>query len=399
MSSTEIAPPPRPGPADYQVAVARTAAETEALRSDWEMLNLSPNAQIDFFTMINSVRPSVVRPHVIALRQHGEIKGVVVARVVEKEFTCSLGYKTFRIGRVRQMDVVHRGLLGVCGQGADHVVIGELLGALQRREVDVVNLSQVRADSGLFGLAREAPGFCCRDRLRITQLHRKARLPGTLDEFLGRLSKKHRSWARRMEKLLHTDFKEQVRFKSFEEYADLEQLAHDLEAVSEKTYQHGLGAGFIRNSEQRERLALGRRRGWLRGIVLHVNDRPCAFWIGSVYKGVFFSEGTGFDPEFRKYEVGTQVFLKLVEKLCREGVKEIDFGLGDALYKQRFGDECWEEGSVYLFAPSLKGKRLNLVRTALEGPALAARRTLTRLGWEQRMKTFWRRKLAGGQKS
>ena len=93
------------------------------------------------------------------------------------------------------------------------------------------------------------------------------------------------------------------------------------------------------------------------------------------------------------------MFLKLVESLCREGVAEIDFGLGDALYKQRFGDECWEDGSVFIFAPTLKARWLNLVRTGLQGPAQAGRRALDRLGLEQRLKTFWRKKLSGRQES
>ncbi len=202
-----------------------------------------------------------------------------------------------------------------------------------------------------------------------------------------------------MERLLHESCQGKVCYKSFDEYKDLENLASDLEEISKRTYQRELGGGFTRNSEHSQRLGLGRREGWLRGMVLFVNDKPCAFWIGSVYKGVFYSEATGYDPDFRKYEVGTQVFLKLVESLCREGVAEIDFGLGDALYKQRFGDECWEDGSVFIFAPTLKARWLNLVRTGVQGPAQAGRRALDRLGLEQRLKTFWRKKLSGRHES
>jgi CelD/BcsL family acetyltransferase involved in cellulose biosynthesis len=160
-----------------------------------------------------------------------------------------------------------------------------------------------------------------------------------------------------------------------------------------------LGAGFIKNSEQMQRLALGRRENWLRGMVLHINDKPCAFWIGSVYKQVFHSEATGYDPAYRKYELGTVVFLKLVEDLCAEKAEAIDFGLGDALYKRRFGDESWQEGSVRIFASSFKGTRLNLLRTVLEGSALATRRLAQRIGIEQRLKTLWRKKLAGDPES
>ena len=148
-----------------------------------------------------------------------------------------------------------------------------------------------------------------------------------------------------------------------------------------------------------QRLALGRKENWLRGTVLHVDDKPCAFWIGSVHKKVFHSEATGYNSAYRKYELGTVVFLKLVEDLCREKVASIDFGLGDALYKRRFGDESWQEGSVRIYASSFKGTKLNLIRTILEGSALAGRQLANRIGIEQRLKTLWRKKLASDQES
>jgi hypothetical protein len=197
-----------------------------------------------------------------------------------------------------------------------------------------------------------------------------------------------------MEKALNKDFPEKVKFKHFDMYSDIEELANDVEIIARKTYQRGLGAGFVKNAEQMQRLGFGRKKNWLRGMVLHINDKPCAFWIGSVHKNVFYSEATGYDSAYRKYELGTVVFLKLIEDLCREKVESIDFGLGDALYKSRFGDESWLEGSIRIYAPSFKGTKLNLLRTILEGSALATRRLVNRMGIEQHLKTLWRKKLA-----
>ncbi len=380
-----------------EVIVARNQSELEPLRVEWEQLNTNPNAQIDFFKLINDARPSVLRPHVIAIRRNGELTGLAVGRIVEQEFKCSLGYKTISCGKVRQLDVLYGGLLGRQDGEFAEIVVRELIAALHRGEADTIYLSHIRVDSDIFRAARRLPGFRCRDRVVQTQLHWKARLPGSLEDFLRRLNKKHRYWARRMEKTLIKDFPGKVTYKRFSEYGQIEDLANGLEEIARKTYQRKLGAGFIKNSEQMQRLALGRRMNWLRGMVLHINDQPCAFWIGGVYKQVFHSEATGYDPAFRKYELGTVVFLKLAEDLCAEKVEAIDFGLGDALYKRRFGDENWQEGSVRIFAPSFKGTKLNLLRTVLEGSALATRRLASRMGIEQRLKTLWRRKLAGEQ--
>jgi hypothetical protein len=196
-----------------------------------------------------------------------------------------------------------------------------------------------------------------------------------------------------MEKLLASDFSGKIRYRSFAEFSSLEELAENLEVVASKSYQRALGAGFVRNEEQLRRLQLAREKDWLRGMVLFANDKPCAYWMGTLYKGVFFSEATSFDPEFRKYEVGTQVFVQLVASLCQEGANEIDFGLGDALYKQRFGQVNWEDGTVRIFARSMKAIRLNLTKSLLECAATGIRFVFRKAGLEQRLKTVWRRRL------
>jgi hypothetical protein len=277
------------------------------------------------------------------------------------------------------------------------ILIQEWLAALKRGEADVVSLRSINPDGDLFKLALQKPSRLCRDWVIQTQLHWKARLPETLESFLKRLNKKHRYWLRRLEKRLNTDFPDKVTYKCFADYGSIEALADDLEYIAEKTYQRGLGVGFVKDDENLRRLIFGHEQGWLRGIVLHLDSKPRAFWMGNIYKNVFHSEITGYDPEFRNYELGTLVFLKMAEYLCMEKVETIDFGLGDALYKSRFGDTHWEEGDVLIFSPTFKNIKLNLIRTLLEGSALRARRLISRLGLEQRLKTIWKRKIANAR--
>ena len=86
--------------------------------------------------------------------------------------------------------------------------------------------------------------------------------------------------------------------------------------------------------------------------------------------------------------------MRMVDELVREGIKKLDFGLGDAHYKQRFGNRSWREATIRLFAPSAKGltfrSMLGLFGT-LDG---AARRLLQRTGFLDRLKTGWRTRLA-----
>ncbi len=383
----------------YELHVARSDVELEPLRPDWERLNRDPNAEPEFFRLINSIRDSVVRPHVIALRKRGLLTGLVVARLVRTQFQCSIGYKTLRVGTVRQIEVLHGGLVGDCGGHCATLIVDELIAALGRNEADVVFLSYPDTASDVFRAALERPRRHYRDRVIQAQPHWRTRLPASLDGFLGRLSQKHRYWIRRMGRLLEAEFPGRIEHRRFSDYADIDSLASDLEAVAEKTYQRGLGDGFTKIREQVARLEFCRRQGWSVGRVICIDGRPCAFWMGTVYRNVFHSEATGYDPAYRKNELGTIVFMKLIEDLCQARVEAIDFGLGDALYKQRFGEERWDEACVRIFAPSWRGLRFSLLRTFVERPALAARRLAERLGIDQRLRTLWRRRLAGARRA
>lgn len=128
------------------------------------------------------------------------------------------------------------------------------------------------------------------------------------------------------------------------------------------TYQRRLGSGFVNDAAHQRRCRLVAQNGRLRGYVLYVDDRPKAFWCGTLYKGVFHLAWTGYDPEWKQYELGTVVFLKMVEGLCEEKIREIDFGLGAAFYKERFGDRSSEEASIRIYSPTIRGVVINCLR-------------------------------------
>lgn len=177
-------------------------------------------------------------------------------------------------------------------------------------------------------------------------------------------------------------------------FDDIPGLCARLEEVAGRTYQRGLGAGFVDNEEHRRRFALFSSRGQLRVQLLGIEDEIRAFWIGTVYKNVFHSSETGYDPDLLTFEPGTLVFVRMVDELIKEGVQKIDFGLGDAFYKQRFGDHCWQETTVHLFAPTAKGLLLRSATGFSRMFDSAGRRLLERLRLLNRFKRGWRRRLA-----
>lgn len=386
----------QPAPA-FLIRTVTAPEEIERLRPFWETLNWHPNVQIDFFQLVNTATASRVQPCLLLLERQGQPHGLVVGRTATQPFRFRLGYWTASLGQVRQLTILYGGVLGSAGQEGSPVVLAALEQMLRGREVDLVYFNRLRTDSELFRLAARTPGFVSRDHLIDPQKHRLARLPPSLPEFLQRLNKKHRYWLRRLEKQLEKEFPGQVVFRGLAEGRRCADLMNDVEQVARQTYQRKLGAGAVNGTQQQRLIALAERHGWQRIYVLYLANQPRAFWMGRIYKGVFYSDATGYDPQFRRYELGTVTFTRMVEQLCGEGVSTLDFGLGDALYKQRFGDQDWLEAEVNIFSPSARGTALNLARTSLEGPARGIRSLLDRLNWQQRLKTHWRRLLSNHQ--
>ena len=110
----------------------------------------------------------------------------------------------------------------------------------------------------------------------------------------------------------------------------------------------------------------------------------------------FILDYTAYDPAFQKNEPGTVLFMKMIDDLCRLKVKEIDFGFGDALYKNRYGDESWEESSVYIFSPRWKGAKLNACRTLTGKIHQLSEKMAKKAQILQKIKTRWRRKIQEG---
>jgi CelD/BcsL family acetyltransferase involved in cellulose biosynthesis len=174
---------------------------------------------------------------------------------------------------------------------------------------------------------------------------------------------------------------------------DLPEICERIESVACTTYQRGLGVGFINNAETRDRLALFAKRNQFRVCLVEVNGQPTAFWLGTIYRGVFHSGALGYKPEVEDYGVGTVLFFRTVEELAREGVGCVDFGQGDADYKERFGDRSWKEADVHLFGQTSRGRLFQMYVGGADVLDRVARATVRRLGVFARIKQSWRARL------
>jgi CelD/BcsL family acetyltransferase involved in cellulose biosynthesis len=266
--------------------------------------------------------------------------------------------------------------------------------SLREREADLAFLSYVPVGSPLFAAASEPINGHAGAKSTAAENHRVASLPTDPDELWSRLSTKVRKNLRWQARKLLKDFSGKVRVVRFSGVSDLEGLIRDIEVVARKTYQRGLGGGFVNNEEMRQRLALAALENWLCAYVLYIDGAPRAFWIGTIYHGTFHSDYMGYDAGFGKYSPGMFLVMKGLEELAEHapeyGVKQIDFGTGDAQYKEVLGTALWQDASAYIFSPGLRGSSLRILWTSTQILDRTARWVLDAGGRIPRIKKLWR---------
>lgn len=368
------------------------------IRTEWERLQYHPNSDLDHCLLVCRLRSEVLHPWALSVWDGDHCRAIVAGRLEQSRLRPRLGYASLPGFAARHLVVMHEGFLGELNDEASQAVVAALFQTLERGEADLVTLHALPEElSGVWAALRSRPGQTLGAVSPAWRTHRALNLPREPGFLLKNMRSKHRSWVKRKERELSLAFPNEIEWSWHKDIVDLPELRRRMEAVARTTYQRGLNAGFTDDEEMRQRLALFAARGQTRVTLLEITGVPKAFWLGTSYRGVFYSGATGYTPDMRRFEVGTAVFLRLVDGLVREGIERLDFGLGDAEYKERFGDYSRREADIQLFAGTPKGR---LLRAYLGGTGMVdrvARRTVQHLGAFARVKQTWRTRLRNRQ--
>lgn len=386
---------PHIAPGETTLRTVRTVAELAEIRSIWESWHRHPNSDIDFYSTIVELKPEIERPHVLLLYRDQSPRAMIVGRMERAFIECRFGYKVLYKRPARQLTFNYAGQLGDLSESASNALVQEIIASLRRGEADVAMFSFLKIDSPLFRAAMTLPGLWSRDRVIAKQHHRCMTVPRSMDQLNSQVSAKVRK-NQRFKKLMK-DFSGAWGVRCLRQPGEVERLCQDMEQVARNTYQRGLGVGFEDGAEMRRRLLLQSEKGWLRAYILYLGDKPAAFWLGTLYQTVLHSDCMGYDPEYAKYSPGMFLVMKVIEGLSGDGgeqqVSRIDWGLGDAEYKALLGTDDWQEASVYIFAPTLRGAALNTLRTPALMIEVYLKKILERTNLLGRIKRIWRDRL------
>jgi CelD/BcsL family acetyltransferase involved in cellulose biosynthesis len=378
----------------FSVEVARTVAEVESLRERWEQLPwASDEAELDLFLARVQSRPGVIRPFAVLVHADGKPAAAAAGRIESSELRTNVGYRTVYAPSVRMLRVVDGGLVA-----PDATAVPQLLAALEaalaNRDAEGITLPALPVDSELYAAVGQLGGPLERQRFLTTWTHRWLALPGSLDDFLASRSWETRRGIRKTANRLDKAFGDELRVEILREPAHFEQLVRDLDRISAATYQRALGAGFSDTPEQRTLARVGLEQGRLRAYVLYRGGEPVAYWLCSIHGDTMFLRTTGFDHAYASHRVGIYLLMRVIEDACADpSLRLLDFGPGDAPYKEQFSNESAPVRSTVVFAPTFRGQRINAVRTAILGSALLARRASDAAGLTRRIKASWRGRL------
>jgi len=372
------------------IRVVRSLDELEAARPAWKELCKHCAADIDFLKMIIAKRPGFVRPHVVAFSVAGGPPTMLIGRIEERPWRFWLKSEKPGPQPVSLLVVPEGGVLDGGSEAACRRLVTEVMNNLRRGEFDAAMFGGLKKGTPLHDAVCRVAPLLCRDHglTHVTQW--TARLAGTLDEFLRRISSQHRSIFRRKQRKLEAAYPGGVVFRSFTQLAEVEELDAAAAEVGRQTYQYRRGGSYRPSAEGKSFLELSARNQWLRAYVLYVEKHPVAFWIGTLYQGTLRLDTTGYLQNFREYDPGIVLFLHMIGELCKQGVKHLDFGIGEAVYKSRFGDEKLETATACMFAPTVKGVALMALRCLRYSVENVSRCIAAHFGVEHPLRRFWR---------
>jgi hypothetical protein len=339
----------------------------EDLRGIWKSWPGSRDSDLDFFCGRVRSRGSRCEPHVIVLARNARPECILIGLRERRRILVRLGHFTICQPEVNVLEFVYGGLRGNASEETCSALVWHVIRSLDEGDADLALFEPLDVESPLYRCALQLPRFASLDHSCCTNGHWLMNFPKGLDDLLMSLGRSQRSKLRRKYNKLFSGWEGKAQVRSFRSLADLEPAISDMEEIASRTDKRLLfGVGFFDTPQIREQMAVAAEKGWLRIYILYLDEKPAAFWRGTVYERCLQADDVGHDPVWREFSPGICLFLNILEDLREEDIKIVDFCFGDIQFKQCFGGVRRIESRVHIYAPTLRGLQLNLLETATQ---------------------------------
>lgn len=374
----------------YTVRIARSTEELDALLPFWEAHAERLESHPAYFRLVLGLRDTIEGPYVFVVEADGAPVTLMLCRLEAVEVPARFAYYRVFNHRVKSLSAVYNGLVGEVTPQTAALLAQAMQDALGQGIADVLTFRGLRDGALLEAAVADLNIPAWRRVTGTPDTHRVLDLPEDYQDVLGMRSssnrKRLRRYARRIEEI------EGFRLEVIDTADDLERMMADIEVVAARTYQRGLKSGFYNNAEWESLLRLGFERGWFTMWVVYGDGKPLTYAGGYSYNNVFYSYLKGYDPDYTSYSIGTYLLLKMIEDLIdRKQVKSVDYGFGDAPYKQLFSNGDWQERHYMLFGAKPRSALTALSVKTIGGASAKAQTLAHRWGLEARIKKILRR--------
>ena len=380
---------------EYTIQILRSIEELEKVRSFWEEKRSHPDGDLDLFIKIINSRKDFVCPYILIIYLHKKSVAMMVGLIEKKRIKVNISYKLLFGPKLRIMTIIPERIFGKPNFICSHFIVLELVESLKRKETDLVQLENFNIDSHLFKIAKTKPGFFCHDFFPETKAHWKTILPGNIDELFTNMGSKQKHEIFRKERRIQKEFDRKITFCCYKKKDEITRLCDDIEKVSRNSFLRIFGFGFINNNVYKNFLSISAKRGWLRGYLLYTDEMPCAYYICFIFKETFYFRSSGFDERYKNHSPGVVLLKHVLEDIYKheENIKEIDWGIGDKIFKKHFGNYSSKVGSIYIFPPTFYGFVLNCTKSSLVFIKTHVKIILIKFGWKDKISSYWRQRL------
>jgi CelD/BcsL family acetyltransferase involved in cellulose biosynthesis len=162
-------------------------------------------------------------------------------------------------------------------------------------------------------------------------------LDGTWEEYLARHSANFRHQVRRRERRLARGHRVCWRTTCARDELDAD-MATFLALHEARWGATSRAFAPKRAAFHRDFAALALERGWLRLVILELDERPAAAWYGLRFADADWCYQCGRDPAWDHDRVGFVMFTWTIRAAFEDGMREYCFLRGDEAYKSRFAD-------------------------------------------------------------
>ena len=373
--------------AKLSVEVAESLPAVEALRPIWSKWSHNLDTDLDYYVHNLKSDSTILRPYVITVCQEGIPQAMLVGQFRKCRVSTVVSFVNIRGPEARVLEVDSGGRMGKESNAIDRLLAMQLLRAAKCAGVDLIWFRRLPLRSTLFRELQQSRSLLIQGR--VPHIFRYSVLPLTAPA--GKrapvFSGKNLRETRRKTRILQRAFPDGVKFKRFCHPGDLDLGIRDAVTVSVSSWQHCLGRDSFGDAQTHENLEFCAGRGWLRVYVMYINDSPCAFLIGQIYKRTFYCQYTGYNQALARFSVGSLLTTWALENLAAAGVEEVDLGGGGQDHNRRLGCRVYEEGTVHLYSPTLRGLCVNLFFAVTQAVRAGGRSTRARLrlNWPARI--------------